>query len=186
MVKEFYTLEKLVNPFSISASGVVNYTMTVGVSNPKRLVILPLYQNLGATTNLSNPETSAFDTVPASSSPHARLDNIQITVANKPLFQYPIQYDYEQWVINQSQTGLNGNYIDEMSSGLLSEELWSQNHRFYSFDLSRALPSDDGMSRAVQISCKNASSTFGMKCIAILFYEKRWKVNTATCSIESA
>jgi hypothetical protein len=184
-VNTFTTLEKIVNPFEITAGAQRNFTVTVGVPNPKRLVILPMYQNLGGTTNLANAETSAFDTCPATSSPFAKLDDIQITVANKPLYQYPIQYDYEQWVEEQSQVGLNGNYTNEMTSSLLSPAIWAQNHRFYSFDLSRCLPSDDGMSRAVQISCKNASASFGMRCIAILFYEKKWEINTATCKLQS-
>lgn len=185
-VQAFKTLEKIVNPFSLTASEVKNFTITVGVPNPRKLVLLPMYQNLGGSSYLSNPEISPFDTVPATSSPFAKLDNIQIYIANKPLYQYPIQYDYENWVMNCVQEGANSGLTDEMTSGLLSQQLWEQNHRYYVFDLSRRLESDDGMSRAVQISCTNPSASFGMKVIAILFYEKMWQINTATCAIESA
>jgi hypothetical protein len=158
----------------------------VGVPNPTKLVLLPMYQNLGGATNLANPEQSPFDTVPASSSPFAKLDNVQIYIANKPLFQYPVQYDYEHWIMNAVQEGANAGLVDEMTSGLLTQQLWEQNHRFYVFDLSRRLESDNGMSRAVQISCTNPSASFGMKVIAILFYEKSWEINTASCAIQSA
>jgi hypothetical protein len=184
-IQQFTTLEKIVNPFSMSAGEVKNFTITVGVSNPTKLVLLPMFQNLGGASFLSNPEVSPFDTVPATSSPFAKLDNIQVYVANKPLFQYPIQYDYEHWIMNAVQEGANAGLVDEMTSSLLTAQLWEQNHRYYNFDLARRLGSDDGMSRSVQISCTNPSSSFGMKVIAILFYEKKWEMNTATCQIQS-
>uniref|UniRef100_A0A6C0H1A8 Uncharacterized protein n=1 Tax=viral metagenome TaxID=1070528 RepID=A0A6C0H1A8_9ZZZZ len=193
-VQSFKTLEKIVNPFTMAAGETKNFTITVGVSNPTKLVLLPMYQNLGGASYLNNPEVSPFDTVPATSSPFAKLDNIQVYVANKPLFQYPIQYDYEHWIMNGVQEGANSGLVDEMTSGLLTQQLWEQNHRYYVFDLQRRLKSDDGMSRSVQISCTNGSPTspdgsnpgFGMKVIAILFYEKNWDINTATCAIQSA
>lgn len=184
-VQRFRTLEKIVNPFSMTAGEVKNFTITVGVSNPRKLVLLPMWQNLGSATYLSNPEQSVFDQTPATSGVFAKLDNVQVYVSNKPLFQYPIQYDYEHWIMNAVQEGANAGLTDEMTSGLLSQQLWEQNHRYYVFDLARRLESDDGMSRSVQITCTNPSSTFGMKVIAILFYEKNWEINTATCQIQS-
>lgn len=182
----FSTLEKIVNPFTVSAGSPTNTTLTVGVPNPRRLVLIPMYQNLGGTTNLGNPEISAFDTVPQTSSPFAYLQNLQVYCANKPLFQYPIQYDFEMWNSEISQVGANGNLVNEMSSGLLSQQLWEQNHRFYTIDLSRRLESEDGASKSIQVSFNNPSSAYGMKVIAIIFYEKKWKIETATCNLSSA
>jgi len=185
----FKTLEKIVNPFTISKGETKNFTLTVGVPNPRKLVLLPMWQNLGDTsvvTDFSNPEQSPWDTTPGSSGVFAKLDNIQIYVSNKGLFQYPVQYDYEYWVQEGIQSGAYSGKVDEISSGLLTKTLWEQNHRYYAFDLSRRLPSDDGMSRSVQISCTNPSQTYGMKVIAILFYEKQWSVNTSTCQIINA
>lgn len=182
----FKTYEKIVNPFTLTANETKNITMTVGVPNPAKLVLLPMWQNLGAASNLSNPEQSAFDQTPATSGPFAKLDNIQIYVSNKGLFQYPVQYDYEYWVQEGIQNGAYSGKVDEISSGLLSKQLWEQNHRYYAFDLSRRLPSDNGMSRSVQISCTNPSADYGMKVIAILFYEKQYAINTSSCQIISA
>jgi hypothetical protein len=184
-VQEFKTLEKIVNPFIIPKGQVVNVTLTVGVPNPRKLVLLPMWQNLGG-ASLANPELSAFDQTPATSGPYAKLDNLQVYVANKPLYQYPIQYDYEAYITNNIGEGANAGLVDEMSSGLLSKSLFETNHRFYTIDLSRRQESDDGMSRSVQITATNSSTEFGMKVIAILFYEKKFQINTATCQIQSA
>lgn len=184
--KFFTTLEKIVNPVTVPGGTSINYTITTGCPNPRKLVILPMWQNLGAVTNLTNPEISPFDTVPATSGPFSVLNNFQCYVANKPIYQYPISYDFEQWNNENSQLGLNSSAISEQTSGLLSQQLWEQNHRFYYVDLSRRLDSEDGQSKSIQISFTNPSADFGMKCICIVYYEKRWVMNTATGKIMSA
>ena len=182
-IQTFSTLEKIVNPFAISANNYANVTITVGVPNPTKIVLLPLLQNLGGAT-LPNPELSIFDTSPATSSPFARLSSLQVTVANRPVFQYPIDYDAEFYFNEISQLGANGGKIDEMTSGLLNQQLWEQNHRYYCVDLKRRLPSDNGMSRSVQVSCRNPSA-FPCKVIAILWYEKIWSINTSSGQIQA-
>lgn len=185
MTKTFSTYEKIVNPILASADQTVNYTITVGVANPRRLVLIPFYQNMGGAT-LPNPEYSAFDSVPATSSPFAFLKNLQVQVGNRNIYQTPINYGFEQWIQENSGLGLNGNMIDESTSGLLSQQLWETNHRFYSVDLSRRLSSEDGTSKSVQVSFTNGSPNYAMKVIAIVYYEKKYTINTSQCLITSA
>jgi len=183
---KFSTLEKIINPITLSASASTNYTITVGVPNPRKLVLLPMWQNLGGVTNLGAPEYSAFDSVPASSGPYCYLNQLQVYLANKPLFQYPINYDFEMWNAEISEEGANGKETDELTSGLLTQELWQQNHRYYYIDLSRRLESEDGSAKSVIVSFNNPSANFGMKVIAIVFYEKKWSIDTENCYITSA
>lgn len=183
--KFFTTLEKIVNPLTVAAGASINYTISTGIPNPRKLLILPMWQNLGGATNLTNPEVSPFDSVPGTSGIFAGLANLQVYLANKPCYQYPIQYDFEQWMSENSQLGLNGGAINEQTSGLLTQQLFEQNHRFYYVDLSRRLESEDGASKSVQISFTNPSADFGMKVIAIVWYEKQWVINTATCQLSN-
>ena len=183
--KFFTTLEKIVNPLTVPAGQSINYTISTGVPNAQRLVMLPMWQNLGGVTNLTNPEISPFDSVPATSGPFAVLSNLQVYLANKPMYQYPIQYDYEQWIEEQEQLGLGGSALEGQTSGLLSELLFNQNHRFYSVDLSRRMESEDGSSKSVQVSFTNPSATFGLKVICIVLYGKNWIINTGQCQLSS-
>lgn len=183
--KFFTTLEKQITPLVIGPGGSITSTLTSGVPNARKLVLLPMWQNLGGAAWLSNPETSCFDTVPATSGPFAALSNLQVYLANKPIYQYPLQYTYEQWVNENSQLGLNGAVVNEQTSGLLTQQLFDQNHRFYSVDLSRRMESSDGSSQSVQVSFTNPSTTYGMKVIAIVFYQKQWVVNTNTSMLSS-
>lgn len=183
--KFFTTLEKIVNPITVSSGSSVNYTITVGVPNPRKLLLLPMWQGLGGATWLSNPEVSPFDTVPATSGPFAQLSNLQIYLANKPIYQYPLQYTFEQWLNENSQLGLNGALVNESTSGLLTQQLFQQNHSFYAVDLSRRAESANGSSQSVQVSFTNPSPTYGMKVIAIVWYEKQWVIETSTCTLSN-
>lgn len=182
--KFFTTLEKIVNPLTVANGASINYTISTGIPNPRKLLILPMWQNLGGASNLTNPEISPFDSVPATSGPFAVLNNLQVYLANKPIYQYPIQYDFEQWNSENSHLGLNGNLISEQTSGLLSQQLFEQNHRFYYVDLSRRMDSEDGSSKSIQVSFTNPS-TLGMKCICIVWYQKQWVINTALCQLST-
>ena len=183
--RQFRTLERVVNPLTVAANQSVNTTITVGVQNPRRLILLPMWQNLGG-ANIGSPEQSPFSTEPATSGPFAFLNQLQAYVGNKPCYQYPISYDFEQWLIENSAVGANGQLVNEMTSGLLTQQLWEQNHRFYCIDLSRRYDSEDGSSKSVQVSFTNPSPTYGLRVIAYVEYEREWTINTATCSLSSA
>ena len=179
--KFFTTMEKIQFTFDVGAGTAQNYTVTSGVSNPKRIVMLPLLKQLGGST-ITAPEQSPFDPAPATSGNFATMSQLQIYVANQPIYQTPVQYDYEQFLSEQSQVGLNGNQSNEETSGLLTEQLWTQNHRFYTTDLSRRMDAEDGSSKSVSVSYTNTNA-FGHRVIGHLYYEKRWVMDTTTCTI---
>lgn len=181
--KFFTSMEKIVNVINVNSNGSINYTMTSGVANARKLLLLPLLQNMGSASML-NPEQSCFDTSPGTSSPFANLTNLQVYHGNKPLFQNPLQYTFDTFCEELAYSGINDNMIAQSASGLLNKQLFDQNHRFYYFDLSRRQESDDGMSKSVQIQFTN-NTTLPMKVIGIILYEKNWNVNTSTCTISS-
>lgn len=185
----FETKDKIVNFITASAGNSVNVTLTAGVSNPTGLLLLPLIQNY-STSNASpstfpNPEASPLDSAPGTSGAFAQLSQLQVYVSNKPQYQNPINYNIEQWFAENSKTGLGDGILNDQSSGLLTQQLWEQNHRYYYTNLSRRTPAEDGASRSVQVSFTNATA-YPMKVVAIVFYQKKWTINTGTCAIKSA
>jgi hypothetical protein len=145
-----------------------------------------MYQNLGGANNLANPEVSAFDSVPATSGPFCELQQLQVYLGNSPIYQNPIQMSYEAYLQEIQELGANGGHLEGQTSGLLSQTLWEQNHRFYSIDLSRRLKSQDGSSQSIQVSFQNASPNYDMKIITMAFYEKAWSINTGLGQITPA
>ncbi len=183
--KKFSSIEKLVNPIYVGKNSSTNVTLTSGVQNPRGLIMLPMWTDIGGIKN-SNPELSITDSVPGTSGIFATLNNLQVYKANKPIYQNPIQYTFDQWVQENSKTGAHGGVADSMASGLLTEQLFNQNHRFYYVDLTRRTESEDGQSQSIQVAFQNASANYEMKVVCIVLYEKRWTIDTALCKVSSA
>lgn len=180
---KFNTLDKLVNTRQCSVGESVNFTITNSIRNPKKLVLLPMWCQLGNASSVAVPEYSCFDSVPASSGPFCYLNSLQVMLNNTPVFNNPINYDFDMWNQNLVECGNNGGQDDTLSSGLLTQQLWQQNHRYYVIDLSRMRDSEDGSSKSVIATFTNPSSTYQMKVIGIVFYEKKWEIDTSICRI---
>lgn len=179
---KFNTLDKLVNTRQCNAGETVNFTVTNSIRNPKKLVLLPMWCSLGGATSTAVPEFSCFDSVPATSGPFAYLSGLQVFLNNTPVFNNPIQYDFDMWNQNLVELGNNGGQDDTLSSGLLTQQLWQQNHRYYVVDLSRMRDSEDGSAKSVIVTFQNPGNK-AMKLIGIVFYEKKWEIDTSICKI---
>lgn len=180
---KFNTLDKLVNTRQCVGGESVNFTITNSIRNPKKLVLLPMWCSISTASSTAVPEYSCFDSVPASSGPFCYLNSLQVMLNNTPVFNNPINYDFDMWNQNLVECGNNGGQDDTLSSGLLTQQLWQQNHRYYVIDLSRMRDSEDGSSKSVIATFTNPSSTLQMKVIGIVFYEKKWEIDTSICRI---
>jgi hypothetical protein len=171
--------ERFVTQFNIAAGGQVNQTLSPGITNPKRVILYPYFTGGNSEqTFLSNPLLSPFDPVPATTSPFAALTNLQIYCGNQPMYQQPISFDYDTWINESSQQGVDGGLVSQTSSGLLSQLTWNQLYRYYTVDIGRRLGADDGASKSVQISCNNAT-TCPMTVVAMIWYEREVVIDTA-------
>jgi hypothetical protein len=68
------------------------------------------------------------------------------------LFINQLQYDYETFyeqLVCSNQ--LNGSLTTSLSSGLISKSDFQSLYRYYYGNASRSLPSEDGVSKAIQI-----------------------------------
>lgn len=184
--KKIFYMERFVNNFTVQANTSFNGTITPGIVNPKRLILVP-YFNLNATSFASqtltyNPYQSPFEIAPAGTSVYPVLRNMQVTVGNIPMFLNPINMEYEQFLNEVASIGIDGGQNNELFSGLLDQRKWSQLYRFYTVDISRRLTSEDGASKGIQISFDNATN-LPIQVFAFVLYEKQFTVDTATCSV---
>ena len=141
--------ERFVTQFSINANGNYTATLSPGISNP------------------------------STTSPFAALKDLQLYVANQPMFQQPVTMDWHTFNNEVAQNGLDGGLVDQASSGLLSERLWNTLYRYYTCDVGRRMNSEDGASKSIQISCSNATNC-PMTVIAIIQYEREITVDSAS------
>lgn len=185
--KTFRYNERFVTQFSLDRNGSINTTLTAGITNPTRIILYPYFTNAGSSGNTSfiaNPLISPYDGVPATTSPFAALQNLQFYVGNRPIYQSPLFYDFDNFLQEISTQGIDGGENNEVSSGLLSMRQWNQLYRYYTVNISRRLhPSEDGCSKSIQVSCTNSTSC-DMSVIAIIWYEKEVSIDTASGMIE--
>ena len=184
--KKIYYMERFINNFTVQANTSFNGTITPGIVNPKRLILVP-YFNLNATsfgsqTLTYQPFQSPFETAPATTSVYPVLRNLQVVVGNVPMFLNPINMEYEQFLNEIAQIGVDGGQNNEIMSGLISQRQWSQLYRFYTVDISRRLTSEDGSSKGIQISFDNATN-LPIQVFAFVWYEKQFTVDTSTSSV---
>ena len=179
MRKSLRYLERNVSTFDITAGANTTITLSPGIANPKGVLLFPYFTGSSTVSNLvSNPLLSVTDTCPATTSPFAALKDVQILVANKPIFNNPVQYDADLFLQEIAQLGADGGLNNEFDSGLLSAQDWDRLYRYYYVNVGRRIESEDGSSKSVMVQCSNATQC-NMRVIAMIFYEKEITVDTS-------
>jgi len=160
--------------FSDIDKGSFNFLVSNGISNIVSVLVVPFIskKNLitGAPQGVITFQSSLnpVSTSPATPDP-IMLTNFNILISGVNLFLNNEMYDFEafrQQLIQSNQ--LNGSLTTGLASGLISEDMFSRGYRYYYGDCSRVLPSEEGVSRSVQIVGSNASE---LKCDMMVFVE---------------
>lgn len=179
MRKTYRYLERNVSTFDITAGMPTTITLSPGIANPKGVLLFPYFTGSSTVSNLvSNPLLSITDTCPSTTSPFAALKDLQVLVANKPIFNNPVAYDSDMWLQEVAQLGADGGLNDEFDSGLLSAQDWDRLYRYYYINVGRRIESEDGSSKSVMVQCTNATNC-NMRVIAMIFYEKEITIDTS-------
>ncbi len=140
----------------IEAGGQFNFLVSNGIPNIKSVLVVPFLSSTGNGTS-TNTLLSPFTTSGATPDP-VPLTNFNILISGMNLFLNNQLYDYEQFRQElMSSNQLNGSLTTGLASGLISEDDFSRGMRYYYGDASRVLPSEEGVSRSVQILGTNAS-----------------------------
>lgn len=134
-----------------------NLLVTNGITDIHGVLVCPFIANSANGTGNVSTLLSPFSTSGGSPDP-ITLTNFNILVSGINLFLNNEYYDFEQF--NQelkSSYQLNGNLTTGLTSGLISEDMFSRGKRWYYGNCARVLPSEVGVSRSVQIQGQNAS-----------------------------
>ena len=153
-----------------------NFLVSNGISNITSVLVVPFISKNNTIKNtIGNTTTLLYQSPinPCSPSPAMpdpiMLTNFNILISGVNLFLNNEQYDFEafnQQLSNSNQ--LNGGLTTGLASGLISEDMFSRGYRYYYGDCSRTLPSEQGVSRSVQIVGTNASL---LSCDLMVFVE---------------
>lgn len=139
-----------------SVNSPFNILVTNGIPNIRSVLVLPMLPSASNGTAAagavrSSSILSPFCSTPSSPDPLI-IQNFQIQISGKNLFINQLQYDYETFVEQLvSSNQLNGGLTTSMSSGLVSKLDFQRLYRYYYGNCSRSLPSEEGVSKAIQI-----------------------------------
>lgn len=144
-----------------SVNSPFNILVTNGIPNIRSVLVVPLLPRASNGTAaaggyIANSVTtstllSPFCSTPASPDPIA-ITNFQIQVSGRNLFINQLQYDFETFceqLVSSNQ--LNGSLTTSLASGLISKRDFQSLYRYYYGNCSRGLPSEEGVSKAIQI-----------------------------------
>jgi hypothetical protein len=162
--------------FNDNAKGPFNFLVSNGISNIVSVLVVPFISKKNTITNKAGDAgTLTFQSYlsPVSTSPAVpdpiMLTNFNILISGVNLFLNNEMYDFEafrQQLITSNQ--LNGSLTTGLASGLINEDMFSRGYRYYYGDCSRVLPSEEGVSRSVQIVGNNTSELI---CDLMVFVE---------------
>jgi hypothetical protein len=138
----------------IGAGDQFNFLVSNGIPNIQSVLVVPFLSATGNGTT-TNTLLSPFSTSGATPDP-VPLANFNILISGVNLFLNNQLYDFEQFRQElMSSNQLNGGLTTGLASGLISEDDFSRGMRYYYGNASRSLPSEEGVSRSVQIIGQN-------------------------------
>ena len=163
-----------------------NILVSNGIPNIRSVLVLPLLPKAANGTAAAGQTTtssilSPFASTPSSPDPLA-IQNFQIQISGKNLFNTQIQYDYESFyeqLVSSNQ--LNGSLTTSMASGLISKTDFQNLYRYYYGNASRSIPSEEGVAKAVQIQGQiNTPLGVGVDIMVFVEFEKSLVIDVRT------
>jgi hypothetical protein len=159
----------------------LNLQVQTSATNPKLLIVIPQVNSASNATVV--PLLSPFDSSPATTCPWASIQNFQVQLGGVNLFTNAQQYDFQQYMDELVQSGINGGAEDELSSGLISKKMWSAGYRFYIANLSRRDEVGDLSSKSIVVKGSN-NTKLTMDYYTFTVIGKRIKLDILTGDVE--
>ena len=147
---------------TIGAGQPFNFLVSNGIANIKSVLVVPFVSSdttgVGNGTGGRKGLLSPLSTAGATPDPVC-LSNFNILLSGVNLFLNNEDYDFEAFAHQlQSANQLNGNLTTGLTSGLIGRQEFQELYRYYYGNCSRSLPSEEGVSKSVQIVGKNTSA----------------------------
>jgi hypothetical protein len=173
-----------------SVNAPFNILVTNGIPNIRSVLVIPLLNGssngvaAGAFAR-SSTLLSPFCSTPSSPDPLI-IQNFQVQISGKNLFNNQLQWDYETFVEQLSASNqLNGGLTTGLSSGLISKKDFQELYRYYYANCSRSLPGETGVNKSIQIqgTILGGSLTGTVDLMVFVEFEKSVNIDLRTGAI---
>lgn len=166
---------------NVAAAGLFNNLITNGLANITKVLVLP-YFTTAANGNIS-PLTSPFDAAGTGvTSPLCLLSQFQVVVSGANALYNTQRYAYQEFVEQLSGcNSINGDEIDGLTSGLISQLDFETAYNYYFVNVSRCLDIEKAVPKSVSIQGQNMSGK-AIDLIVFLAYEQTISVDVLSGS----
>lgn len=177
--------------FNNVPTGNFNLLVSNGITNVRGVVVVPFLNSSSngitgatnwATASITDTLLSPFSSSGGTPDPIA-ITNFNIQVSGKNLFLQQLQYTYEQFyeqLVSSNQ--LNGSLTTSLSSGLIGKEDFEFLYRYYYGNVSRSLPSEDGVAKSIQIlgSISTPATPVAVNLMVFVEFEREITIDVRT------
>jgi len=140
----------------VNAGDTFNFLVSNGIADIQSVLVVPFLSS--SANDGMNPFLSPYSTAGATPDP-IPLQQFNIMLSGVNLFLENEEYDFQAFSHQlASSNQLNGGLTTGLGSGLIGKFEFENLYRYYYGNASRSLPSEEGVSRSVQIVGKNASA----------------------------
>ncbi len=174
---------------NLPSGNTFNVLVSNGIPNVRGVLVVPLVSSSVAANGVGGAGAyagvatstllSPFSTTGGTPDP-IQITNFNIQVSGKNLFINNLQYGYEQFVEQLiSSNQLNGSLTTSLASGLIGKEDFEYNYRYLYGNVSRSLPSEDGVAKAIQILGVN-NSPVAIDLMVFVEFEREITIDVRT------
>ena len=145
----------------LNQSGNINSLVSNGIAGIKSVLVIPYHTPASAINNSISPIQSCFDPAAGgTTSPLSYLSNFNVVISGQNAIYNSQRYTYEAF-LNQlnGQNSINGNQVDGLGSGLISQMDFENCYNHYYVNVERCLPIEKGVSKSVSIVGQNICPT---------------------------
>lgn len=145
---------------NIASGATLNNLITNGIANIKSVLVLPFFNSAYNTTLALSPLLSPYDCAGGgTTSPLAHLYNFNVQISGQNAIYNNQRYTYEAFLQQlNGQNAINGNLVDGLGSGLISQLDFENKYCYYYVNVERQLPIERSVPKSVVLQGINASA----------------------------
>lgn len=172
------------NVTGIAAGGSFNSIVTNGICNPKFVIVIPMVNSAANALAGLITYQSPFDSAPGTTAPLASIQNFNVQIGGRNIFQQNFNYDFEDFVNELSHANaINGGETIGLTSGLITQAMWSNSYRYYVADVGRHEKPEDLVPKSITILGTN-NTAITMDYICFVVFGRKIKINMEDGSLE--
>jgi hypothetical protein len=166
----------------VTSGSTINQMLSVNIPKMRRLLIVPKIAVNSALAEWADAYQSPWTSAGCTTTP-ALITNLQVMLSGKPVYQSPLAYSWEQFLLEcEGVNSVSGGIEDGLRAGLIDRQGYETIYGFALVNLSRKDSADDVIEKTIQITFTN-NNTVAMSYSYFIEYERGWEIDVVSGKI---